>query len=271
MSNQSSLGSVISRLVSNQSPAVMMEFSKVMKDLVDNRTWVQMPVIKDSGGTRFRIMNSRGKGYAAMYSDNNDKKAGGSIIITDIIKLIEPVFSEPSIGGIVIDPDTTALCLDKEFLLKCILHGYLPEQDNGGAPNKNWGVGIPKYRQSDLMSEGELLNFAMHTVLDNESSLSAYQPISACDHPQAIANLIFKEKTGKFVFVRVKGYCAECPPELSAEEKRKLLDYSEIFNATSYYATVGFRSATDMARFNACLALRGDGFYAKYDGLESVR
>lgn len=200
------LGPVISRLVSNQSPAVIMQFSKVLKDMVDNHEWVHIPVIEDSLGQRFKIINSRGRAYAAMYSDPSEAKARGKVAVTDINKLLEPVFANPSIGGIVIDPDTTVFCLDKEYLLKCILHGYLPEQKNNGVPNRNWGRGIPKYRPSDVMSEGELLNFAMERVLDAEESFSDLIPVSACDSTDALANFIFKESSGGFVLVRVLGF-----------------------------------------------------------------
>lgn len=37
----------------------------------------------------------------------------------------------------------------------------------------------------------------------------------------------------------------------------------------SYWAPVGFLS-TDPARFEACLALRGDGFFCKYEGLREI-
>ena len=228
-----------------------------------------MPTKQDAHGYQLRILENQGKAYAAMNSDNSEVKTPGSIVMTDINKLLSPVFENPAIGGIVIDPDTTSLCLDKGFILKCILHGYLSEQNNAGSPQRDWGTGIPNYSKADLMTEGEMLNFAMHTVLDREEAFSKLTPISACDHPEAIPNLIF-ENNGHFVFVVVKGYRAEEAPSLTLEDKNKLLSYCTRFNAQCYYAPVGFRSATDIERFNACLALKGDGFYAKYEGLEPV-
>lgn len=257
---------VLDKLKKSQGPAVMAELSRVLKVYVDESTWVPMPTINDPNGYRLRIVEARGKPYAAMYSDQTEIKASGSIVMTDINKLLEPVFENPEIAGIIIDPETTSLCIDKGFFLKCILHGYLPETHNNGSPQKDWGVGIPQYSRSDLMSEGEMLNFAMHTVLDNEEALHSMTPVSACDHLDAIPNLIF-EDNGRFVFVVVKGYCAEKAPVLSAEVRTLLQSYQERFGATCYYAPVGFRSATDLIRFNACLALKGDGFYAKYEGL----
>ena len=262
----SALFQVLDKLKKSQGPAVMAELSKVLKSYVDKGTWVPMPTIDDPKGYRLRIVEARGKPYAAMYSDQTEIKARGSIVMTDINKLLEPVFENPEIAGIIIDPETTSLCIDKGFFLKCILHGYLPETHNGGCPQKDWGIGIPQYTKSDLMTEGEMLNFAMHTVLDNEEALSSMTPVSACDHLDAVPNLIF-EDNGQFVFVVVKGYCAEKAPVLSDEVRSLLKSYQERYGATCYYAPVGFRSATDLIRFNACLALKGDGFYSKYEGL----
>jgi len=262
----SALFQILEKLRKSQGPAVMMELSRVLKDYVDKGTWVPMPVINDSNGSRLRIVESRGKPYAAMYSDQTEIKASGSIVMTDINKLLEPVFENPEIAGIIIDPETTSLCIDKGLFLKCILHGYLPETHNSGSPQKNWGVGIPKYSKSDLMSDGEMLNFAMHTVLDNEEALSSMTPVSACDHLDAVPNLIF-EDNGRFVFVVIRGYCAEKAPVLSNEVRDILQSFEKRYGAICYYAPVGFRSATDLIRFNACLALKGDGFYAKYEGL----
>lgn len=265
----SELYNVVDSLKKSQGPTAMRELSKVLRKYVTEGTWIPMPTIQDSKGYRLRIIESRGNAYAAMYSDNSEVKVAGSIVMTDINKLLDPVFENPEIAGVVIDPDTTSLCLDKGFLLKCILHGYLPEQNNAGSPQKDRGVGIPKYTETDVMSKGEMLNFAMHTVLDNEEALNSYTPVSACDHPDAIPNLIF-ESNGRFIFVVVTGYCAEETPELSADTRKLLAEYEKRFNAKCFYAPVGFRSATDMARFNACLALKGDGFYAKYEGLEAI-
>lgn len=255
----------LENLKKSQSPDVMAELAKVMKAYVDDGTWAPMPIIQDSKGNRLRIIQARGKPYAVMYSDETEVKSSGSIIMTDINKLLEPVFQNPEIAGIIIDPETTSLCMDKGFLLKCILHGYLPRVHNNGSPPKNWGNGIPQYSQSDLMAEGEMLNFAMHTVLDHEDALSSMTLVSACDHLAAVPNLIFENK-GQFVFIVVKGYCAEDEPVLPAKIRSLLQSYQQRFGAVCYYAPVGFRS-TDSDRFNACLALKGDGFYAKYEGL----
>ncbi len=266
--NKTDLHSVISELKRSQSPDVIKKLSVVLKEYVDKGMWVPIPTEPNSKGYQLMIITSNGKPFAAMYSDPSEIKANTEILSTDINKLLGPVFANTEIAGIIIDPDTTALCIEKGFFLKCILHGYLPQTKNGGAPQKDWGEGIPAYKDSDVMSEGELLNFAMHTVLDNEETLKPFQPVSACDNPEAFANFIF-EDDGHFIFVYVKGYCSFEVPSIPNTVMNTLSDYSKRFNASSYYAPVGFGSV-DAERFGSCLALKGDRFYAKYHGLEPI-
>lgn len=265
----SHLFNALEKMKRYQSPAVMAEFSRVLKNYVDDGTWVPIPTIQDAHGYQPHIIESQGNAYAAMYSDQSEVKGSRNVVTTDINKLLGPVFQNPDISGIIIDPETTSLCMDKGFILTCILHGYLPNVNIPGSPQKNWGIGIPKYSQADLMTEDEMLNFAMHTVLDYEKSLSSLVPVSACDHPAAVPNLIF-EDNGSFVFIAVKGYCAKEAPPLNLKVRNMLTDYSKRYRAKCYYAPVCFRSATDQARFDACLALKGDGFYANYEGLEEI-
>ena len=265
----SALFRALDKLKKTQDPAAMAELSRVLKAYVDDGTWVPMPAGDAPGGYQLRFIESQDKLYAAMYSEQTEVKARGRILVTDINKLLEPVFKNPEIAGIVIDPDTTCMCIDKGFFLKCVLHGYLPKTHNGGCPQKDWGEGIPQYSQTELMTEGELLNFAKHTVLDNEEALTSLTPVSACDHLDAVPNFIF-ENNGRFVFVVVKGYCAQEAPVLSDEFLGLLQSYRKRFGAICYYAPVGFRSATDRIRFDACLALKGDGFYSEYEGLSEL-
>jgi len=206
--------------------------------------------------------------FVAIYSDDSEIQSTEDVMMLDINEVMNTVFHNSQIAGIVVDPDTTGLCLEKGFLLKCIFHGYLPQTHYPATPPKDWGIGIPEYTQSDLMSDGELLNFAMHTVLDCEERDHDISVISACDHLNALPNLIL-EYDGHLAFVVVKGYCAETTPTPSNETLDLLGKYSKCFGAICYYAPVGFGS-TDASRFDAWIALKGDGFYAKYTGLTKL-
>ena len=270
--DSSELKIAVLNLRSSQSPDNLRSFAHVIKSYIDNNKWVHIPGNEDEKGFRMTVLERRGNHFAALYSDPTEIRnaQNDNILLIDINKLIDLVFQNKDIDGIVIDPDTTSLCLEKPFLLKCILHGSYPEQNNGGTPQKDWGEGIPNYSDDDLMSEGEIQNFAMHAVIDNDQTLQQnYHLVSGCDYPGAIPSLIF-EKGSTFIFVYIKGYVSIDEPNLTASERKVLLDISEKYNAKCYWAPVGFLSS-DPARFNACLALKGDGFYCKYEGLREVK
>ncbi len=197
------------------------------------------------------------------------KDEGYNITVTDINKLIESVFQSEQIDGIVINPYTMVLCLDKEFLLKCLLHAKYPEQKIMGSAPRNWGEGLPSYNKNDLMTEGEIQNFALNTLLHNDKDITdKFSLVSVCGCPSAMPSIILKAEN-KFAFIYVKGFVSLTEPVLSEQEKSELINLGEKYNAETYFATVGFLS-TDPERFEAELALRGDGFYCKYEGLQRI-
>ena len=270
-SPKSELTLAIEKLSSTPSVENQERFAKILRNYVEDGTWVFMPTRQDKNGFKIHIVESRGKHYATMYSDfdNVKKETGFDTLQADINKIIEPVFENIDLDGIAINPYTNGLFLDKAFLLKCLIHAKYPTQKNAGSPPRNWGEGIPRYTEQDLMCKGELQNFSLHTVLDNDKDIqSSFDFVSANDNPDVIPNLILSYND-KFAFVFVKGYTTITEPILSEYEKQTLLDLSKKYHADCFYAPVGFLS-TDPARFEAELALKGDAFYCKYLGLQKV-
>lgn len=263
----------IADLRQNSSPENIQRFSDILFSYVSQGVWVPM-MGKKTGDKGFMIdyRLSGGLAYGAFFTDPSEiksKKVGFDMLITDINKLIDPVFQNDNFGGIVINPDTDGLFLEKKLLLKILLHSQYPTQTNAGSPQVDWGKGIPKYSPADLMTGEELLNFAMHTVLDHECGQNGYSFVSANDNLQVCPNLIL-QKDGETYFVAVKGYCAEDEPELEDSLKSQLKTLGEKYKARCCYASVGFGSV-DNERFSSWLALRGDGFYAKYIGLQEIK
>ena len=270
MNEVSELNSAVQDLAKNQGPESLASFSKVLRSYTDKGTWVYMPGRNDGDGFRFKVLEARGKRFAALYSDASEAPAGqAEVCLAELNRLLDAVFHESQLAGIVIDPFTTKLCMEKHFLLKCLLHGAYPPQNNGGGEPKNWGDGIPSYTPEDLMTPGEIQNFAIHSVLENDTQLKqGYTFVSACDFPGAMPSLIL-ERHGSFVFVLIKGYTGETEPVLSEAERSELLRLSERYGARCCWAAVGFVSA-EPERFAAGLALRGDAYFCRYEGLRQV-
>ena len=133
---------------------------------------------------------------------------------------------------------------------------------------KDWGKGIPKYKEEDLMTQEELLDFAMQIVKQFELDKNGFELISANNKIGFYPNFVVK-KDDILSFILVKADIAPRMPELTVEDRRIMLEQSKKFNAKPLYAPVGFGS-TDSDRFDKSLALRGDEYYCNYVGLEEI-
>ena len=131
---------------------------------------------------------------------------------------------------------------------------------------KDWGHGIPKCSKDDLMTGHELLNFAMKIVYDYELKPNGYEIVASSDDIKQIPNFVVK-KCNQLFFIIVKAAIAPSMPKLSTDEINRIKIHSRKFNAKCFFAPVGFGSV-DAERFAAGLALRGDGYYSNYRGLE---
>jgi len=271
ITKKSELGRAIKKLSVDPSIENQKFFGRVLSSYVENGTWIHMPVRKDENGFRLKIIEHVGNHYVSMCSDESEIKKDSefSIMMTDINKLLDSVFQSHYIDGIAINPYTNVLYMEKEYLIKCILHTKYPEQELAVDIPKDWGEGIPVYNQSDIMTASEIQSFALETIVENDSSIkNACEIVSISNWPDAMPSLILKSEDG-FAFVYVKGYVAYAEPVLSENEKEKLVALGKKYCAETYFASVGFLSS-DPARFEAELALKGDGFYCKYSGLQRV-
>ena len=96
-------------------------FEKIFKKYVDEGCWLPFICYKEEGFPLV-IIEERGKYYAAMLSHTSQlpRDIDVKVVITDINKLIDRVFENEDINGIVIDPFTTCMFIEKYYLLKII-------------------------------------------------------------------------------------------------------------------------------------------------------
>lgn len=132
-----------------------------------------------------------------------------------------------------------------------------------------WGPGIPRYTVSDLMTEADMLNFAMNIVKQYELDVNGFTIVAATDQPGQIPNFVC-EKDDKEWFILVKCAIAPDMPSMSIEEKIHMIEHAKKFGAEAYFAPVGIGSC-DAVGFDASLALKNDAYYAKYNGLEKIQ
>ncbi len=135
--------------------------------------------------------------------------------------------------------------------------------------NQNpWGEGIPIYSKEDLLTEADKLNFAMNFLKSNELDKNGFKIIAATDEVGTVPNFVC-EKDGQTWFIVVKCVIAPDFPTMDYEEKKRFYEHAKKHGASAYFAPIGLGSY-DAARFDASLALKNDGYYFKYLGLEKI-
>lgn len=119
---------------------------------------------------------------------------------------------------------------------------------------KVWSDGIPEYKQEDLMTDEDLLSFAMNAMVEYEFVKNNYEIIAANSNLESIPHYV----------VKVDVYPHK--PIILDTDRDKLLLHAKKFHAKSYFALVGI-GACDGQRFEQGLALKHDAYYINYEGL----
>lgn len=134
---------------------------------------------------------------------------------------------------------------------------------------KDWGKGIPKYTQDDLMTEAEILDFSMQVVGKYELQDKGNELVAWSNELDTFPNIVAKIN-GELSFIIVKGAIAPDFPTLSRFWRNAYCSKAQKeYGAKCYYAPVGI-GAQDGKRFEKGLALRGDSFYIRYEGMEEL-
>jgi len=128
-----------------------------------------------------------------------------------------------------------------------------------------YGEGIPKYNREQLMTKEEIHGFGIETVVrclrgEEYEILNVKTEIGI--HPSIIC-----KKDGGLYIIEVASDIAPKNGQVPDMLRKQLKEHAIGMNAVPCVASVGF-GACDSDRFNASLALRGDGFYANFTGLE---
>ena len=266
---ETELNKRIKDLKNNESMEYFKFFAETFSRCVENNEWFTTRGSQDSAGFRMDVLTANNKHFVTAYSDNREIRQNNdcAFCTLDINKIIEPIF-DSDIDGLIIDPDTYSLCLEKDMLLKAILHGQSEDKYRGSSGMRDWGPGIPSYSESDLMDVDEKQIFAIETLLNIEDAVKNGDVVSIVDDPKILPSIILFIDN-KLTFICVKGYTAFDEPKLSQEELSYLKDISVKFHAKCYYAPVGFMPS-EPQRFQAELALKGDSYYCKYTGLQEI-
>ena len=249
-------GELKNKMCAERSPNAMEEFYKIFARMVKEGSWVHAPI----NDKQLVISQFRGGGYIAIYSSLDNRVAGDSkeIIAIDINKFIDVLYDNPSLLGIVVDPNKEPFLLNRRAI-----HEYTERKDNRLLP-KDWGKGIPNYSEDDLMVEEELLDFGMQIVSDYYIHKNGFTILETNQGVSGFPNFAL-EKNGTLYLLKVKCEVGN-KPQCLEQDKQFYLSISKKFNAKCLYAPISIASS-DNERASNKIALYGDGYYADFSGV----
>ncbi|MCR5481314.1 MAG: hypothetical protein K6F52_00755 [Clostridia bacterium] len=241
------------------------KLSKALKALYDEDGQVRVPLKKTDDGYLHGIFFQDGKGYMGIFSadDTVRREEGSEIGGMNLVKLVDAMFANPHIYGIVFDPYTAPVFIDRKNLSLII------EKEDPRLERKDWGKGIPKYSDADLMVPEELLDFAIEVVLDTiEKKYGNYEVYEVYNSLHTVPNIVCKEGEQVY-FIVVEPEILPNVPVLDDEKKKEALKHAKKFDAKLLFAPVSFGSE-DEERMKEGLVLSGDDFNYKFDGFVEI-
>jgi len=262
MPENSKLTKLVEELKLSRDSSLFNKIGDVLKEYSINDVWLS--TIVNSKTQAILTHNVNGREFIPLFSDQHLVQAkGNSVIVTSINKIIEPLLQNPKLGGIEINPFVHGLCIETGTLLQMIIGGRKHYEEE----RVDWGKGIPNYSDDDILDKQSLLDFGIEIFggyCNNADILDMFcsNDLNACP------NVLIK-KDGKLAFVLVNAAVAPDMPKLNYEDRKLLIKRAKQFGFDCYYAPVGI-GAADPERFDKSLALRGDAFYANFEGLEKV-
>lgn len=239
-------------------------FLKRFVEGVKNKEWINMPINGQHPKIEFVNKNIRGGYYLAIYSGMDGRVPGDSqsILTFDISRVIEIMYSNPRLLGIVFDPNKDPYCLSRKTISR------ITEIKDPRLQVKEWGTGIPEYSQNDLMTNEELLDFAMETLENNFLSENGYDVIDEYKGVEGFPNFVLR-KEGQLYMMKVSALISPNTSQITPKDKAFYLEHSNKFNAKCLHASVTFCSG-DPERAKRGIALCGDGYNVSIDFVEEI-
>ena len=260
----------IEKLKKNDTEENRVHVFSVLRTMVEKEQWVFSTGDAREGKCKASGIEERGHMYLPVYTCRETVKTKDRCIFeTSMSKFIDTLYASRELRGLVINPGSQELYIEKERIIKCLLHEKYPEVQVLGVPPKDWGAGIPQeYKAEDTMSKEALLQFAMQIVYEQEFTGKKWEPVSYCRNSEAVVQFIVKREE-QFVFVVVEAYTGSEAPAFEETQRQRLAQLCQKFYAKGMLASVGLYSC-DEERAAAGLLLKGDGFFVKYTGLQEI-
>ena len=245
-------------LIKTNSPAANKAFAETFAKTVNEGNWVLIPVHENDS---LFITEHYASLYVAICTskESTEKTGAAKVYCADINKIIDALYGNPHFTGLVLDPADSPVYVSRKQI------SGMTNRKDPRAVRKDWGEGIPQYAEDDLLSAEEIQDFGIEVVTEYGFEKEGYH-VTDVNPGIGFAPSIVAEKDGKIFFVLVESSILPDMPSIGAK-KEQFCSFCHQHGAIPVYAAVGF-GAADEARFNASLALYGDGFYSNFKGLE---
>ncbi len=248
------LGEIKKDIISRKDKTVKRFTFEVIR-AIDNHLWCYFPIAPYSKETQAALVEYNGKIMIAAYSSAESKKIAPDMICTDINKIIDLMYSDKNIRGIVFDLDDVPIEITRNDI------SLLSNRKDKRLQQRNWGKGIPKYSNEDIMTKDELFDFGMDAAIQRIKA-EGYSNIHAIFNYRSIVNIV-TEKNNETYFICVKTSIAPEIARLDTEESNELKEICKKAKALPLFVPIVIESVDD-ERFQAQLALIGDDFDYRY-------
>ena len=258
------LTELIINMREDHSPENNKAFADYFRSLTDDNSQVYTTVKRYGTGFAIDTAEHTGSNYCIMYSDASkvEKREGSSTGTIGLSNLIDCVYSNPHIAGLVINPNSDPVYMKRADLE--IMSG----KEDPRLKKVDWGKGIPEYKESDLLVAEEGMEFAMGVAARDGLEPGGYQILEANSGLAVFPNFVCM-KEAQLYFVSVDCCLAPNVPHLDKQAVPEMLEIAAEHNAKVLYAPVSFGSA-DPERLQARLALYGDEFIGTLMGMLEV-
>lgn len=239
------------KLIEDRTSAAYHDFWNKFVLTVNSDEWLAMPTNNDNDSYALQIKDHKGEHYIVVYSGMNGSAGESKTIInTSIRKIITTLYNNPHLHGIVLDPNKNPYYIRRE---------EISQRTNMKDPRRqerDWGEGIPSCKPSDIMSQEELLVFAMQVIADNYIEEENYSIIDLSYGIEGFPNFVLK-KDDQLYMMKVDVGVTPNVPTYSVKDKNFYLSVCKKFNAICLYASVSIESL-DQVRAAHGLVLCGD-------------
>lgn len=240
------------------------KFAEFFRNMVDENVQVYTTAKRLEKGFAIDTAEHNGNNYCVMYSDSSfvESRDGSAACTIGISNLIDSVYANPHISGLVINPNAEPAFMQRKDLQ--IMSG----KEDPRQRKRNWGKGIPEYTEADLMVAEEGLELAMDIVAEKGLEPEGYQLLEANNGVAVFPNFICM-KEAQLYYIAVGCAIAPNVPKLNPEIVPKILEIADENHAKVLYAPVSFGSA-DPERLRAGLALNGDEYIGNFLGFLEI-